>query len=190
LCEKTPENIFRINAIRSIFPNARFVWLVRAPFAVASSIQRLATTSTTGPGWYGWRDAKWRSFRRVAERNGLSAMFDSAGTDPFARALLEWRLSVRAGLSAISEAPNHASDILPILYEDLVSHPRVALLRVFRHARWEVQHTDITNSASRISSWDRNIAHNRNAEMHAEPLQRAFEEYRQICQQYGVSAQL
>ncbi len=114
LIEKTPINSFRIGYIRRVWPNARFLHLLRNGLEVADSIERWVAS---GKVWFGAGDAKWHLLQREAERAGIGELADICGDDPRLRGLLEWRL-------AVTRVQSHLGpDDLEIRYRTLVTDP-------------------------------------------------------------------
>ena len=121
LLEKTPVNSFRIDYIRSLFPNARFLHLLRNGLHVARSIgQRFES----GGGWFGAGDVKWKLLVDYAQRHDLEAKARAADDDGRLRGLLEWRLAVSHTRERLTDRD------LEIRYEDLVMTPQDEVRRV------------------------------------------------------------
>lgn len=114
LVEKLPINSFRLNFIDAIFPDAKYIHILRDPAEVARSIARLAKPD----GWYGVNDSKWNALVELArsrdEWSDLPELCDSS----FRRGLLEWRLSV--GLAREFFASHPRLPLLELNYSDLV----------------------------------------------------------------------
>lgn len=121
--EKTPKNILRVPFMRTIFPDARLVVLLRDPRAVLSSMMEA------------WRSGHFVSYRRLPEWQGLpwSLVLVGDWKQVNGRPLEEvvahqW---VR-GMSVLMDdldtlAP---SDWIPLRYEDLVMDPQHQIGRV------------------------------------------------------------
>jgi hypothetical protein len=102
---KNPNNIVRAKEIRRAFPEARFVWLLRNPWAVIQSMM-------------GGHEAGWKN-----------PMFLGAGevlkqTDPVLRAAASWAYSVRMMRHVLIPG-----DVVT-RYEDLVDKPRAEIERI------------------------------------------------------------
>ena len=116
LVEKLPINSFRIGYIRHLFPDARFIHLIRHGADVARSIADRARHGV----WFGQSDYKWRLLARDAQAQGAGALLDLC-TDDLGRGLLEWRLSVQAAREALAALP--AAHHLEVRYEALLADP-------------------------------------------------------------------
>jgi hypothetical protein len=116
LVEKLPANSFRIGYVAAIFPDARFIHLVRDGMEVAASIERQA-----GLGhWFGVDDYKWRQLVDYAATQGLAGLVPLCTSD-FRRGLLEWRLAVDTIESMCGDlAPD---SYIRLRYEELVARP-------------------------------------------------------------------
>jgi hypothetical protein len=101
--EKTPRHVFRIDELRSVFPQARVICLVRDPRGVAAS----------------YRDWKRGEIDReatdAAERERVQRSYH-----PVLHALL-WRSTMAATLAAAKRHGSHAVRVLR--YEDVVREP-------------------------------------------------------------------
>jgi len=98
--EKTPRNVLRVPFLRAVFPEAKFVHIVRDGRDVACSL-------FPGIGGKEWSHLKPPSWRRLqAEHSGIT------------RCALEWRDIMEIALADLEDAPH-----LQIRYESLVSDP-------------------------------------------------------------------
>ena len=133
IVDKYPELIFRLDFVRALFPDARFIFLVRNGWDTCHSIanwsQRLGVeVNGEKHDWWGVNDRKWRL---IAEQ--------LVKTDPvFAeiadevkhfdrhldRAAIEWTVTMQEGLRLLQESP----DCIHLLrFEDLTAEPDEAL---------------------------------------------------------------
>src|SRR5262245_42051840 len=126
LVEKLPINSFRLPFIDAMFPDARYLHIVRNGVEVAASIARECAERD----WYGAHDYKWRQLVRFADRRPETASLPAHCSDDFARGLLEWRLSVECARAFCSALP--ASRHLELRYEALVADPPGTLADVER----------------------------------------------------------
>lgn len=92
LVEKFPVNSFRLQFVRTVFPDARIVYIHRNGLEVARSIERMCDAGK----WYVANPGKWErlaqhaaSMRDTEELPGLCNSYYEKG-------LLEWRLSTEA----------------------------------------------------------------------------------------------
>jgi Sulfotransferase family len=125
LCEKTPANEFRLKLITKVFPDARYLWIVREGIFVARSIQRLADRAKGGFGWYGFGDYKWRQLEAACRRSGEDRELSAVGRNNFDRGMLEWRISGQVAADFFGSHPE--LPMLQIRYEDLTAEPLATL---------------------------------------------------------------
>ena len=116
LVEKLPINSFRIAYIQAMFPDARFIYLLRHGLEVARSIAHLAPRGL----WFGHDDYKWRLLSDLARKSGDARLVELCTTDAL-RGLLEWRLSLLAARAALKHLPR--GRWIEIRYEDMVADP-------------------------------------------------------------------
>jgi Sulfotransferase family len=116
LVEKFPINSFRIAYIHAMFPDARFIFMVRHGLDVARSIAKLAPRGL----WFGHKDYKWRLLSDLARKSGDARLVELCTSEEM-RGLLEWRLSVLAARAALERLPR--GRWIEIRYEDLVADP-------------------------------------------------------------------
>jgi hypothetical protein len=110
--EKNPRNVLRIPYVAAIFPEARFVHIVRDGRDVACSM-------VPGCGGAEWRHLKPPSWREhFRERTGA------------VRCALAWREAVETGLADLE-----GRDHLQVRYEDLVSAPAEVAQRLLGFLR-------------------------------------------------------
>ncbi|MGA9380128.1 MAG: sulfotransferase [Phormidium sp.] len=133
--DKYPELIFRTSFVRSIFPEAKFIFLVRNGWNTCHSIEtwskRLGINyQKEVHDWWGVNHRKWlmlveqlvasdRNFIDIAES---VKKFDSY-TD---MAAVEWIITMQEGLRLVRECPN----IYMLRYEDMVSSPKESLAQL------------------------------------------------------------
>jgi hypothetical protein len=116
LVEKLPINSFRVAFIHAMFPDARFIYMLRHGLEVARSIAKLAPRGL----WFGHNDYKWRLLSDLARKSGDARLVELCTSDEL-RGLLEWRLSLLAARSALERLPR--GRWIEIRYEDLVDDP-------------------------------------------------------------------
>ncbi len=127
MVEKLPVNSFRLGYVQALFPDARFVALVRNGLEVARSIQNYIQDPPHAEPWYGKQDEKWQALKQVAQEQGLAERVAWC-TDDFLRGLLEWRLSVETMLSDLKELPQDRQML--IRYETFVAAPEEVAQRL------------------------------------------------------------
>lgn len=127
--DKYPELIFRISFVKALFPDAKFIFLVRNGWDTCHSIN--AWSSRLGKNseeevhdWWGRDNRKWILLRdQILKTDDYYAdvlpVLDQikSHTD---MAALEWIATMREGIRMVTEYPN---EILTVKYEELVAHP-------------------------------------------------------------------
>jgi hypothetical protein len=125
LVEKLPANNFRLRFIDRVFPDARYVHILRNGLEVARSIERMANEDS----WYGEGDYKWARLVDYARaRDEYRELPDLCSTD-FLKGLLEWRLSVDAALAFLKHIPERS---LELTYAGLLDEPVETMERIER----------------------------------------------------------
>jgi len=136
--DKYPELIFRTDFVKGLFPDARFLFLVRNGYATCGSIAKWSEThgqSDRGrtEDWWGTDNRKWHTLVnelvRLDPELGLHADEIAAIDDHTAMAAVEWMISMQEGLELLAK---HPSDTLMVRYEDLTSSPGDTLRELFR----------------------------------------------------------
>ncbi len=136
LVDKYPELIFRVDFIKEIFPDAKFLFLVRNGWDCCCSIQHWSKKFGISNGeenynWWGDNHRKWKNLveQLVSEHLDLS-MYQkemSLWRNHRDMAAVEWVLSMREGLKLVKEHPNN---ILKVNYEDLCNEPGYELKKI------------------------------------------------------------
>jgi hypothetical protein len=128
--DKYPELIFRVPFVKAIFPDAKFLFLVRNGWDTCHSIdgwsERLGHNSGTEThDWWGVDKRKWNLLveQLVPEHADLASHAEGLRewTNQTDMAAVEWIVTMREGLRIQQEYP---SDILRVTYEDLCDSPR------------------------------------------------------------------
>lgn len=127
--DKYPELVFRVPFVRAIFPDARFLFLVRNGLDTCLSIERWSQLHGVGVGnerqdWWGLNNRKWELLvDQLVQTDG----YFSGAAEEIKRldnhkdmAALEWIITMREGLKALREFPDH---IHMVRYEDLLAKP-------------------------------------------------------------------
>lgn len=153
IVEKTPHNILRIDFVRTIFPDAKFIYLVRNPFSFISSVElkwqkpaggkriwmRLTTTPITQIHHYVGKFFSQQFNKRVLGKKYLSIWgprYDGISHDVAKEDLLtviarQWARPVD---KAEKELPNFTeTQLLRLRYEDFVAEPLKQLERICAH---------------------------------------------------------
>ena len=114
LVDKYPELIFRIDYVRRLLPEARFVFISRngadAVYSIDLWSKRLGTrTDTQSEDWWGRNDIKWNNlWEELIEPDAYFESvtnLDRAGLDHVNRAALEWIVTMREGLEQMARQP-------------------------------------------------------------------------------------
>lgn len=138
IVDKYPEMIFRVDFVREVFPDAKFIFLIRNGMDTISSIVSWVDNNGVNQkgeqhDWWGADDRKWRLLvsQVVASDPELKAVaYDiEKFTNQCDRAAVEWVLSMREGLKLLASSPN---DIIPLRYEALVEAPQKELSNILR----------------------------------------------------------
>jgi len=145
--DKYPELVFRVPFIHRIFPDAKFLFVVRDGIDTCQSIakwsRRFGYESSQGySGWWGLGGRKWRLMLKelVPEDRQLSARYESIVRfdKPIDMAAVEWVLTMREGLSALKE---YAGIVEMVRYEDLVASPADTLMSVMKFCELELDNS-------------------------------------------------
>lgn len=143
LVDKYPELIFRVDYVREIFPDARFIFITRSGADAIPSVvkwsERLGVSRNGAvEDWWGRHDAKWRYLREqlilpdphYAPVHALA----TARLDPTNRAALEWIVTMREGMEQERRLPQA---VIRIAYEALLADPVGELERLQRRCGLE-----------------------------------------------------
>jgi len=131
--DKYPELIFRVPYVKSLFPDAKFLFLVRNGWDTCSSIEkwseRLSTCSAEGThDWWGVNNRKWSLLvEQIIKKDEYFKTVSynlSDITSHVDMAALEWIATMRQGLKMLEKYPE---SILRVDYESLVKNPITTL---------------------------------------------------------------
>ncbi|PNU20302.1 sulfotransferase [Geothermobacter hydrogeniphilus] len=131
--DKYPELIFRVPFVKQIFPDAKFLFLVRNGWDTCRSIDGWSNRLGQKVGdeqhdWWGVDRRKWNLLlaQIVPEHPDLSpiALDMENWINQTDMAAVEWIVTMREGLHLLEESPN---DVLRISYEELCSEPHSVL---------------------------------------------------------------
>ncbi len=134
--DKYPEMLFRVPFIRAIFPDARFLFLVRNGWDVVTSIagwsaRHGGVSNGRLENWWGRDDRKWRLLAEeiVPEDPDLASIAGEIRgmTSEHDRAAVEWITAMNEGLRQAAESPGA---FLRVNYEELVRDPEEVLSRI------------------------------------------------------------
>ena len=130
IIDKNPEVVFRVPFIQAIFPDAKFIFLIRNGWDTIGSIacwSKLNAVQVNGEvhNWWGVNNRKWDiMFNELVVGNGFFAGREER-IKHFERqidkAAVEWLVTIQAG---IAQYQNQPGDIYLLHYEDLVQNPQ------------------------------------------------------------------
>ncbi len=129
LVDKYPELIFRVDFVRALFPDARFIFLVRNGWDTCNSIaawsKRLGVqVNGENHDWWGVDDRKWRLIveQLVKTDSVFAEMADEIKhfERHLDRATIEWILTMQEGLRLMQVASDY---IHLVRFEDLTLEP-------------------------------------------------------------------
>ena len=129
LVDKYPELIFRVDFVRALFPDARFIFLVRNGWDTCQSIaawsKRLGVeVNGEKHDWWGVNDRKWRLI--VEQLVETDPVFSEIAGEikqferHFDRAVVEWIVTMQEGLRLMQDSAN---GIHLVRFEDLTLEP-------------------------------------------------------------------
>jgi hypothetical protein len=174
IIEKTPHNILKIPYIRAIFPEARFIYIVRNPLSFVSSVElkwqrpvgtkriraRLKKTPLTQLHYYVGRLIKQQWNSRVLKRKYLpiwgpryrGIQQDLKETDLLTVIARQWARS--AAKAERDLARFEPGQVLRLRYEDFVDDPLSGLERICDHCGLEMS-TDLARQVQEMVKTDR-----------------------------------
>lgn len=131
--DKYPEMVFRAAFVRAVFPDARFLFLVRDGWNTCRSVAQWSRThGDERADWWGRDERKWRLLveQVVATDPDLAPALDTIAAlqEETDRAAVEWILTMRAGLELSRQAPD-ATHV--VRYEALTEAPEETLRAIF-----------------------------------------------------------
>lgn len=133
LVDKYPELIFRVPFVKKIFPDAKFIFLIRNGWDTCSSIDQWSkrkgvTDENDNHDWWGRNNRKWNVMvdELVSRDPDLSKAEKAISTfsDHTQMAAVEWVVTMREGLRRMKSS---SDSIYMFKYEDLCNKPRQAL---------------------------------------------------------------
>jgi hypothetical protein len=145
--DKYPEMIFRVPFVKAIFPDARFLFLVRNGWDTCHSIegwsQRLGKQARSEiHDWWGANRRKWDLLLEqiVPEHPDLLTHRDAmrGWTRQADMAAVEWIVTMREGRRVMREYPG---DVMQVTYEALCRDPRPAMEQIGEFAGLERDET-------------------------------------------------
>lgn len=115
LVEKLPINNFRVGFLRKIFPDARYIHILRNGIEVARSIERMDQTM----GWYSKMPYRLQLMKDHAAANPDTADLYALCENTYELGLVEWRLSLDHLYSELPKIPE--AQRIEITYDALVA---------------------------------------------------------------------
>ena len=140
LVDKYPELIFRVPFVKAIFPDAKFIFLVRNGWDTCSSIEKWSKRlgvnhASETHDWWGADNRKWKLMldELVAPDPIFSGILDQirALTNHTDMAAVEWIVTMREGLRRKEQNPGC---VHLIRYEDMIEKPLESLSALLRFA--------------------------------------------------------
>jgi hypothetical protein len=199
--EKTPQNILRIPYVRAIFPEAKFIFIVRNPFSFISSVEIKWQRPVTGGGivrrlkdmplsqLHHWvrRYLIQQLNKRVLRRKYLAIwgprykgiQEDLKTQDMLTIISRQWAIpSMKAekDMAAFEDG-----QILRLRYEDFVDNPIADLERICAHCGLEMTH-DMENATKEMVKSDRKVKWQR---FNPQDLAKIIPEIRGEMQRHG-----
>ena len=151
--EKTPSNIFRIPYVRAIFPESRFVYMIREPLANLSSaelkwrvpislrhtIERLLEVPKSQLHYYSGQFIKHNFHSRILRRKHVNVwgvrypgIYEDLKTMTVEQVIAkQWVACARQAEQDLDQIPPEL--VLHIRYEDFVADPVPQFKRILRH---------------------------------------------------------
>lgn len=133
IIDKNPELVFRIPFVKKIFPDAKFIFLVRNGWDTVKSIVNYSVRDGKNVNgeihdWWGVNNRKWRIMldELVANDKDLSSELQTiqSFTSHKDMATVEWIVTMKEGLKNLNEYPN---TVMLQRYEDFATYPRINL---------------------------------------------------------------
>lgn len=176
ILEKTPQNILRIPYVRSIFPEATFLFIVRNPFSFISSVEHKWQRPVTGRGvirrlkdtpiitLHHWvrRYLIQQIYKRVLKRKYLAIWgprYKGIQEDQKTHDLLtviarQWSVCSRQAEKALAGFGN--GQVLRLRYDDFVENPLADVDRICTHCGVEMT-KDMVRAANELVKSDRQL---------------------------------
>jgi hypothetical protein len=127
--DKYPELIFRVPFVKALFPDAKFLFLVRNGWDTCHSIEEWSSRFGEQSGdetldWWGANRRKWNLLveQLVPEHPDLAkhAEVMRSWTSHTDMAAVEWVVTMREGMALLDQYPD---DVLRMTYEELCAEP-------------------------------------------------------------------
>lgn len=157
LVDKYPELIFRIDFVRAIFPDARFIFLVRNGWDTCQSIanwsKRLGIqVNAENHDWWGVNDRKWQLMtdQLVSTDDDLKSIAEDVKhfDNHLNRAAVEWIVTMREGLRLLD---TKSECIHTIHFEALTTQPEEILSTLCEFCDLHIDQTFINFASHTLS---------------------------------------
>ncbi len=122
LVDKLPVNSLRISFIKAIFPDARFIHIVRDGREVARSI----TKKLDRGSWFAKNPIKWAELQQLG-REQLHLDVDRLCIENYDKALLEWAVNTHAVVTAMDSGADE--DFMEVSYQSFIDEPIASIRR-------------------------------------------------------------
>ncbi len=146
LVDKYPELIFRVPFVRQIFPDAKFIFLVRNGWDTCLSIdgwsKRLGSNVKDDThDWWGLNNRKWHLLIEQIAANNLALQNNIVAIKGYSNhidmATVEWILTMQEGLKLMEQ---FSECVYLLKYEELVARPKNVLEKLLDFC--ELPHDD------------------------------------------------
>lgn len=126
VCDKLPQNTFRVDFLNAVCPGAKFILIERSPRAVARSIERCVERDGA---WWGFNDYKWQSIASYASTHPELAKLVPYATDHYYRGLIEWRVTQELANSDLVRIEPERQ--MRVAYDDFCTRPEEIMSDIF-----------------------------------------------------------
>lgn len=156
--DKNPELVFRVPFVKEIFPDAKFVFLVRNGFDTINSISNWSeregvTVNGKRENWWGVNNKKWELMldELVVADPDLGPHIDEIRQfkSHYDMATVEWIVTMRKGLSTLE---SHADCMKVYRYEDLLESPRAFFENLLGFCELQVDQTLLQYAENRLTA--------------------------------------
>ena len=136
--DKNPEVVYRVPFLKAVFPQARFLLVVRNGWTVCRSVERWSREHGTWRhgerhDWWGADGRKWHLLldQVVVDEPDLAPAIEAMRqwSDQKQMAAVEWIVAMRYGHRELESAPQ---SVLAVRFEDLLGDPQSALRSILR----------------------------------------------------------
>lgn len=138
IVDKYPEMIFRLPLLAGVFPDAKFIAIVRSGHNVMKSVtswnkRNEVLDENNKESWWGLNDRKWKLIcdELIAHHPYFSVYADAVRSisSDGDRSAIEWILTME---EIVSRAEQMGDKLCVVRYEDLMVNPRETVSRIMR----------------------------------------------------------